>query len=64
MHEIIRKIDIAAQPQTGVMKERELFAQMKAEERAALKRARRARRLEWLGWRRAPTRTAPTRRDR
>ncbi len=63
MHDIIRQMEIPAQPRTGVAEERELFAKLEADERIQRRKARRARMLELLGWRRpaAETSDAPRR---
>ncbi|GAB5445836.1 hypothetical protein [Gymnodinialimonas sp.] len=57
MHEIIRKIDIPQPPRTGVMKEREVFAKMEADQRAQRRRLRRDRWLTALRLKRRGRRT-------
>ncbi|WP_044006755.1 hypothetical protein [Jannaschia sp. CCS1] len=53
MHEIIRKINIPQQSQTGVMEERQFFANLQAEDRLRRKRDRRNKVMSVLGLRRA-----------
>lgn len=61
MHEIIRKINIPTQEDTGIIEERKLFAEMKEQQDRQARKARRDRLLEAVGWRRSARRD-PTRR--
>lgn len=53
MHEIIRRIHIPERPRTGIIEERDHFAQLQVAQRVDRRRARRRRVLSALGLGRA-----------